>query len=187
MGTNYYLWLRAKSGPEGDTEAEPFMDAEYFVQHLSNGYVWANTYYPDLKALNGSYCRVLHIGKSSSGWVFPLCTYPSLGIKSLSDWKALFSLGSSVIRDEYGRRVQPGEMVRTIACRTNPDAGRSEADMVRSMNASMGSLGFRTYMSYDDFLRDNHAKRGPRGLLAGEGSELAKDGTYELTDRWDFC
>lgn len=187
MGTNYYLWLRSKSGPEGDTEAEPFLDAEYFVQRLSNGYVWANTYYPDLKALNGSYCRVLHIGKSSSGWVFPLCVYPSLGIKSLKDWKALFSSGSSTIRDEYGRKVSPHEMVETIAERVNPNAGRSEADMVRSMNSGMKSLGFRTYLDYDSFLRENHAKRGPKGLLAGEGAELAKDGTYELVDRWDFC
>ena len=61
-----------------------------------------------------------HIGKRSSGWVFALRVYPDEGIHDLEDWLPRL-LGDrdepdkqSHIVDEYGRRVEPQELVEII-------------------------------------------------------------------------
>lgn len=47
----------------------------------------------------------LHIGKSSAGWVFSLCTHPDEGINSLADWEEQWSQPNTRIMNEYGDAV----------------------------------------------------------------------------------
>lgn len=84
----------------------------------------------------------VHIGKSSVGWVFALHVYPDDGVKTIADWMKRFSVEGSSIRDEYGTRIHPSEMVYRIACRTGSGKPRSAI-----------------------FYADNHAEPGPQGLL----------------------
>lgn len=70
--------------------------------------------------------KVLHIGKSSAGWRFSLRVYPtSTGMHplNLDDWKRLFNLPDTVIRDEYGRVISKEDMLNKIVNR-NPDGTR---------------------------------------------------------------
>ena len=65
-----------------------------------------------------------------------------------------------------------------------------EKEAVESYNRITESLGGgRKIYSYDEFLRENHAERGLRGLLA-HGSDYYKypptGGTYDLTDDPNF-
>lgn len=59
--------------------------------------------------------EALHIGKSSAGWSFALNVYPEEGIHDLPDWQERFQTGE--IRDEYGVRVWPHEMLGIITAR----------------------------------------------------------------------
>lgn len=85
--------------------------------------------------------EVLHIGKSSAGWVFALHVIPENGIHDLEDWVRLFPTGR--IRDEYGQDVTAEEMVDTITKRAGRGFARCDAA----------------------FHRDNFSEEGPNGLL----------------------
>mgnify|MGYP000184887987 CR=1 FL=1 len=90
-------------------------------------------------------CEVeeLHIGKSSSGWVFSLRVYEDHNILSLYDWMPLLLTHMNVIRDEYGRNITAQEMLRNITVRE-----RSEP-----VNWSEGDWAL------------NHAEPGPNNLV----------------------
>jgi hypothetical protein len=61
--------------------------------------------------------EVLHIGKSSMGWVFSLRVYPERGIRTLYDWLPILLDSQNAIRDEYGRDITVTEILRTITVR----------------------------------------------------------------------
>lgn len=179
MGNNYYLWIKSKyAGDESEDTGDD-------VEILENGYVWKGRYYATRDSLDEAYSRILHIGKSSCGWVFRLCVYPDLGICSLDDWKKRFSDSSCTIKDEEGRTVRAEDMVATIADREG--SGVSEEDRLASYNRSCEVLGWSKLDSYEDYLALNDAVRGPRGLLSGRRNIPSADGgTYATTEEWDF-
>jgi len=78
----------------------------------------------------------LHIGKSSAGWKFSLRVHPDRDINTFYDWLKVLSRVSSVITDEYGRVVQFGDMVRTIAVRGSNLRTSSLAIAAESPNCS---------------------------------------------------
>lgn len=61
---------------------------------------------------------IQHIGKSSVGWVFAL--HVGDGVKSLDDWRAVWSRPGVVIRDESGRVISKEEMEKIILERSHP-------------------------------------------------------------------
>ena len=56
----------------------------------------------------------LHIGKSSGGWCFSLHVMPEDNIKTLDDWRELWSKPGAFIRNEYREKVPIEEMEKTI-------------------------------------------------------------------------
>lgn len=120
MGTNYYLRKKATYTPREYRDEDwyenydfDFYENDYNrVLELTNGYVFANTYYPTKEELNKVYYLTYHIGKSSYGWRFLLQVYPQLNINSLEDWKKLLSEGT--IFDEYGDKISKEEMLEEI-------------------------------------------------------------------------
>lgn len=63
--------------------------------------------------------RQLHIGKSSFGWCFGLHIDPMEGIYGLEDWEALFQQSRYTIVDEYGKHIEPGDMLEIITKRSD--------------------------------------------------------------------
>lgn len=107
----------------------------------------------------------LHIGKSSSGWVFSLRIYPQLGINTLYDWMPILLNVQNTIRDEYGREVLVAEMLRTIT-----DRRRGEP-----VNWSDGEW------------KMNSAEPGPNNLVRGrEMNEYGFSRTHG-EGTWDYC
>jgi hypothetical protein len=106
---------------------------------------------PDCECCGRAY-EPLHIGKSSVGWVFALHVIPEDGIRTLDDWRRLWSAPGSYIRDEYGNRLPPDEMLRRITERQNP---RGWDDGPR----------WACYGSETESHEVNHSQRGPNGLL----------------------
>lgn len=194
MGMNFYVDIKRKYDKKFDdvyTDGYKRND----VIRLTNGYVWNNTFYKSMEQLNKVYTLNLHIGKSSFGWHFGLCIYPSLGINNLEDWIKLWNSPGVVISDEEDRVLTVEEMIDRITNRGRPDWDDTkqedlEKEAVESYNRLTESLGGgRKIYSYDEFLRENHAERGLRGLLA-HGSDYYKypptGGTYDLTDDPNF-
>lgn len=59
--------------------------------------------------------ELLHIGKSSGGWVFLVRLYPEKTINSLDDWKALLKASPfRKILDEYGRTYSISGLMSVI-------------------------------------------------------------------------
>ncbi len=92
-----------------------------------------------------------HIGKSSMGWCFALHVYPEEGIRYLQDWIPLFSQPGYVIEDEYGKAVEPDEM---LACIERRGQYRPDRSVVP-----------HGYHSMQHFYDMNHAMPGPQGFL----------------------
>lgn len=65
----------------------------------------------------------LHIGKSSGGWCFSLHVHPAIGINGLPDWQERWSREGSEIRNEYGDKLTPGEMLDVVTKRSCPERG----------------------------------------------------------------
>lgn len=100
---------------------------------LVNGWVWDSKYYPTIETLNSEYYQRIHIGKSSAGWRFGLCVYPTENprfkgeswndhyldkpIESLDDWIELFNDPCNYIEDEYGIRISKEVMLDIITNR----------------------------------------------------------------------
>ena len=148
MGTNYYLSMKTDFNPlhrlpaclgchEG--EDEPL--------ELKNGWLWNNTYYVDVDTMNREYFQKIHIGKSSGGWRFFLCQYPTENprfkgegyawsqwldkpIETLEDWIELFNDKNNIIVDEYGNKISPQEMLKIICerepIRNHPDGWETD-------------------------------------------------------------
>ena len=104
MGTNYYAKVRR---PFPDVR-DP-LDAEG-VRRLTNGWLCASTFYPDLESLKDGYRVSLHVGKSSMGLRFLLCQYPEHGLFCWKDWEEALGRDGSEIEDEYGCSVSLDEL-----------------------------------------------------------------------------
>lgn len=134
MGTNYYLFRKIAFNE--DKQYPPSLgctDKEELVE-LTNGWVLHNTYYPNKEELNKHYYQKIHIGKSSYGWRFLLCIYPTENplykddkiyhqyylekeISSLGDWIVLFNNPNNYIQDECGEKISTEEMIEIITKR----------------------------------------------------------------------
>lgn len=130
MGTNYYLKLKCNYNEECPTSLG--ISPIEVVQHLTNGYVYNNTYYKTIEDLNKDYYRIFHIGKSSYGWKFLLCTYQNhitsygytenyvdKAILNLKDWRELFNDKNNIIYDETDKIITPENMINII---THPNS-----------------------------------------------------------------
>ena len=163
MGCNYYLKYKGKMTIQEHNNLTDFSER---VQELDNGYVYNNHYYQELP---NDFSHILHIGKSSMGWHFSLCIYPSLCINNLEDWKILFD--NYEIEDEYGDLVSKDEMLDTI---TNRKRDVIETEEEKEM-----------------FCKRNHCEVGLNNLFAHTTTEYSSyqrtEGTYDLTEDWDFC
>ena len=87
--------------------------------------------------------KELHIGKSSSGWVFSLRVHEDCGILSLYDWLPILLDKDNRIFDEYGSHITAEELLKRITV-------RSRAEPVN--------------WSKDDW-EMNHAEPGPNNLV----------------------
>ena len=193
MGTNYYLRLKKKYEPKDEDYSRYYVT---LVGELDNGFVWNSHFYAHKDELNRDYFLELHIGKSSCGWHFSLCIYPELGINSLQDWEALFSSKKNVIVDEYGTVITKTEMLDIITKRDRKERNNYasqelyEQDYIKKCNDLYSHVeNFPPYADYEEFLKDNHAKRGLNGLLAHNSSQYESTvtgGTYDLTKDWRF-
>ena len=133
MGTNYYLLRKATFDPNHRLPASLGCSdgLENHPVELTNGWLWDETYYPSIETLNERYFQRIHIGKSSCGWRFALCIYPTenprflhneyhhepyleKSISSLDDWIALFRTPGNVIADECKRTISVEKMLSTI-------------------------------------------------------------------------
>ncbi len=163
MGCNYYLKYKGNLSIE---EHNKYVDISERVQVLDNGFVYKNKYYETLPSY---FPTLLHIGKSSYGWHFSLCIYPFLGINNLDDWKNLFD--KFVIEDECGETVSKERMLSTILDRK----GSTDRD--------------KEYV--EEFCRKNSCEPGLNNLFAHKSTGYThyerSDGTYDLTEDWDFC
>lgn len=112
MGTNYYLMKKAKFNPLSDNIDEHYSDIT--PHQLVNGWLWKNKYYATLENLNDDYEIELHIGKSSAGWKFLLCSYNELNLKSLEDWQDIWSQEDVRIKDEYEDTITASELLDVI-------------------------------------------------------------------------
>lgn len=115
---------------------------------------------------DGDKTKELHIGKSSSGWVFSLRVYPVLGINTLYDWIDIFINPTTKIVDEYSSEWTATAMIRTIMWRS------------RSNPLEMS----------DTELKQNYAIIDPKHNLLRDNLE----GAYGLKKRhgegtWDYC
>lgn len=191
MGTNLYAHIKAtyKEYDYKDPVSVMYdgLDDDPKVSELTNGYVWNNTYYKTLEDLNKEYYHVLHIGKSSAGWHFSLCIYPTIDIKGLDDWKKLWASEGCKIFTEYGDEITPEEALGYIVDR-KPWSNATEAEVVEANNRMAKEYGIgRVYESYEDYMGANHAKRGYNGLWAhNDGRYKGTDGTYDLTEDANF-
>ena len=116
----------------------------------------------------------LHIGKSSVGWCFSLHVYPDKNIRDLEDWRTMWADPNAVIRNEYGVRFSPDEMLRVIT-----ERGRDRDWEFRPST---------WYADEAEFHRKNNSQRGPRGLLRaqiGQRCIAHGEGTWDCIVR-DF-
>jgi hypothetical protein len=97
-----------------------------------------------------------HIGKSSAGWCFALHVYPDEGIKTLEDWKKLFSALGSRIENENEAEVTVEDMLKIITDRARPQL----------------SVGRRSKKLQAEWNKHNNAIDGPNGLRR---ADLEKD------------
>ena len=214
MGCNYYLYKKDKtkwlipSNSLGRT-------LEYsIIKSLERGDVTKN----GTLALNIDKCISeedgLHIGKSSIGWHFSLCIYPSLNIYNLKDWEKLFNDNAYVIKDEYDEVITFKDMLDCIANRKALEFDKYESleayekdslERTNKLERLMSDEKSKGYETFDDFLKSNHATRGKFGLMSHvsniwdeRDNDMWKDfspmlstyfptdGTYDLTLEWDF-
>lgn len=121
-------------------------------------------YYLEEKAPCGECGREfdrLHIGKSSGGWVFALHIHPEIGINDLPDWVDRWKKPGARIFDEYGKQVDPKDMLLVI--------------MVRFGNSGQNHT--------QEWLMENQAVEGPFGLArcrVGPHCHAHGAGTYDL-------
>ena len=214
MGCNYYLEKRDNSNWIIPNNSLGVNIERQIIKALQKGEADKNSslVFDLSKCLSEE--KQLHIGKSSFGWHFGLCIYPSLDIYNLKDWEKYFNDKNYKIVDEYGDEITKEEMLDCITNRRalNWDKFNSqeeyEEDSLKSLNEVdkfMSKDENESYKTYDDFLEKNHATRGKFGLLSRKSSiwdmrddevwkdflpmlttSYTSDGTYDLTSEWDF-
>lgn len=116
--------------------------------------------------------NILHIGKSSAGWVFALhvgtpdsTEYPKVP-ENLESWENLFRSPEHAILDEYGTLISPEELSKIIRERSWPNPREWTPEEYRR----------------------NHAVPGPNGLVRttpyntpGDGRLVSHgEGTWDL-------
>jgi hypothetical protein len=84
----------------------------------------------------------LHVGKSSSGWVFSFHAIPERGINSFRDWLALFDSGSGYILDEYGEAIQVPAFLKLVQLKQVNDDNLRHALMYPSERDYLDAEGF---------------------------------------------
>ena len=181
MGTNSYLYIKTN-----------YKNSFGTVQKLKNGYVYNDKFYPTIEEVNKDFYQVLHIGKSSGGWHYLLCTYPQYNINTLEDWKKLFFDPKNYIKNEYGEKVSPEEMLDSITNRGKDFKGRTlqelEKEELAHTNAFNKAHNWRVYDTYDDWLFANSATRGKNGLWQHTIHVIPTEGTYDYyVGRDDFA
>ena len=107
--------------------------------------------------------ETLHIGKSSMGWVFAMRVYPEFHINNFTDWKTAFRARNSTIRNEYGEKITPLEMISIIEDR-------------QSQSGRWPSV---------DWMVQNQAVPGPNGLARAERAKHG-EGTWDYHEG-EFC
>ena len=146
-----------------------------------------DTYYKDIDSLNKDYYHVLHIGKSSFGWHFSLCIYPTIGINNLDDWNKVWSSSGCKIYTESDEEIPEEELMSYIVNRQYP--GEIDEDKALKHNNEMAEkegIG-RRFDTYDQLLLFNGAARGKNGLWAHNSLRYTRtDDTYDLTDDVNF-
>lgn len=104
--------------------------------------------------------KVIHIGKSSMGWVFMLHVDSEEGLNTLEDWQDRWTKPGSKILSEYGTLTDIEKMNDIILDRENASEPWSVSRMAQ-----------------------NQASPGPRGLYRGVFNfQPSNDETYDLVD-----
>lgn len=193
MGMNFYLERKLNFINNLETPASLGCSDREEVIELTNGFVWRNTYYQSIEALNEVFTQRIHIGKSSIGWHFGLCIYPEYGINSLDDWIRLFRTTENNIVDEESRKLKPSEILDRIEDRkqlefekyeSEQDYEKAVVENYNNINKTINIFKYKIYNSYDEILMDNHACRGLNGLWRRQRDQYTSypipDGTYDL-------
>lgn len=193
MGMNFYLERKLNFISNEKTPASLGCSEKEEVIELTNGFVWQNTYYSTIEALNKVFYQRIHIGKSSMGWHFGLCIYPEYGINTLDDWIKLFRSFGNTIVDEEDRELKTSEMIDRIEDRKQFEFEKYESeqeyekavvDNYNNINKTINIFRHKIYNSYDEVLMDNHACRGLNGLWRRQKDQYTNypipDGTYDL-------
>lgn len=193
MGMNFYLERKLDFISNEKTPASLGCSDKEEVIELTNGFVWQNTYYSTIEALNKVFYQRIHIGKSSMGWHFGLCIYPEYGINTLDDWIKLFRSFGNTIVDEEDRELKTSEMIDRIEDRKQFEFEKYESeqeyekavvDNYNNINKTINIFRHKIYNSYDEVLMDNHACRGLNGLWRRQKDQYTSypipDGTYDL-------
>lgn len=193
MGMNFYLERKLDFISNEKTPASLGCSDKEEVIELTNGFVWQNTYYSTIEALNKVFYQRIHIGKSSMGWHFGLCVYPEYGINTLDDWIKLFRSFGNTIVDEEDRELKTSEMIDRIEDRKQFEFEKYESeqeyekavvDNYNDINKTINIFRHKIYNSYDEILMDNHACRGLNGLWRRQKDQYTNypipDGTYDL-------
>lgn len=193
MGMNFYLERKLDFISNEETPASLGCSDREEVIELTNGFVWRNTYYQSIEALNKVFYQRIHIGKSSMGWHFGLCIYPECGINTLDDWIKLFRSFGNIIVDEEDRELKTSEMLDRIENRKQPEFEKYESEdqyekavveNYNDINKTISIFKHKTYDSYDEILMENHACRGLNGLWRRQKDQYTSypipDGTYDL-------
>ena len=129
-------------------------------------------YYYDLYKGSVELEEELHIGKSSVGWVFSMHVIPEKNLNSLHEWVAFILSAHGNIRNEYGKNIYLGELLRTI----------TERKFDKPLKEVFEPDGF--YCSIRDFYKKNEAEPGPRNLI-----RYKIDGTFCVghgEGTWDY-
>jgi hypothetical protein len=96
-------------------------------------------------------CEVLHIGKSSMGWVFSLRVYPQRGICTLYDWIPILINHENVIRNEYGSQITATEMLQTITVRGQKLAQTWSARELAMNHAELGPNNLLRHLAFSEY------------------------------------
>ena len=127
---------------------------------MGTNYYWHQKSAP-CHACGHDEAKVIHIGKSSFGWVFMLHVDPEEGLNTLEDWQHLWKESGSRILSEYGTLIPIDQMNDIILDRKNTTTAPWNHNR----------------------MQDNGAIPGPFGLMRSVMNHPAPDdATYDLDD-----
>lgn len=126
---------------------------------MSTNYYWHEKSNPCDKCGHDE-AKILHIGKSSIGWVFMLHVDSEEGLHTIQDWFDRWKEFGSRILSEYGTLTSIEKMTNIILDREN----------ISSQWGKMKMLA-------------NHAEYGPNGLYRGTRNTIPKgNASYDLVE-----